>query len=189
LVSLFRKLLKSKPQDYGPTASDYAHSILASQGPSPAAEESARQDMGINIHTIEDERILKMLDALSVVGGSIPNPKYDPSNTTSNEPEFVEISYPRPWAMALRVAVSKVNACRFLTKEEAVTTKLKLRNEVEKIKLTMSHSDLELFGAFINIVVAVYAEPAIDDSIDGQKMLGLKVQSREWKVKLQDSKS
>lgn len=181
MASLLNKLFKPKSQDIGPRSEDYAHSIVASQGPSPASEEQARQDMGINIHTIEDERILKMLDGLCVVIG-----KTTILDGDGNLKE-VDISYPRPWAMALRVAVSKVNACRFLTKDEAVTTKLKLRNEIEKIKLKMSASDLELFGPFINIVVAVYAEPAIDDSVDGQKMLGLKVQSREYKVGLSTS--
>lgn len=178
-MSLLKKLFKPKEQNIGPMAEDYAHSIVASQGPSPASEEQARQDMGINIHTIEDDRLTKMLDSLCVV-----NSEVNVLNPATNQMEINVISYPRPWAMALRVAISKVNACRFLSKEDAVTTKLKLRNEVEKIKLTMSRSDLELFGPFINLVIAVYAEPAIDDSIDGQKMLGLKVQSREYKVGL-----
>lgn len=176
-MGLLNLLKPKQPEQYGPRPEDYAHAIVASQGPSPAAEEQARQDMGINIHTIEDDRILKMIDALCVVGSKIII-----TNPVTGKEEVHEVSYPRPWAMALRVAVSKVNACRFLSQTDAVTTKLKLRNEIEKIKLKMTQSDLELFGPFINIVIAVYAEPAIDDSVNGQKMLGLKVQSREYKV-------
>ncbi len=176
---LVKRLFKTRDQEQGPRAEDYAHSIVASQGPSPASEEQARQDLGINIHTIEDDNILKMLMSLCVVSSKVRL-----LNSETNEIEEHEISYTRPWAMSLVVAVSKVNACRFLSKEDAITTKLKLRNEIKAIKLTMSNNDKAMFGAFINTVLAVYAEPAIDDSIDGQKMLSLKVQSREYKVNL-----
>ncbi len=174
------QLLKHKPkeQDMGPTLEGYAHTIINSQGPSPASEEQARQDLQINIHTIEDEQVLKTLAALQVVKDT-----YVLRNHKTGLDETHEISYPRPWALALRVAVSKVLACRFLTKENAVTNKLKLRNEIEKIKLTMNRSDLELFGPYINMVL-LYAESGIDDSVDGQKMLSLKVQHREYKVGL-----
>ena len=175
---LLRKL-RPKSEDYGPRAEDYAASIIASQGPSPASEELARQDMGINIHTIEDEKLVGLLDNLCVVSS-----KVDFVNPETGKVETQEIRYVRPWAVALKAVISKVNACRFLSYEEAVTTKLKLRNEVEKIKLTMTESDLEMFGPFINILVAIYAEPAIDDSIHGQKMLALKAQSHEFKVGL-----
>ena len=181
-MDILGKFRKAKPVESGPRAEDYAYAIASSQGPSPASEEAARQDMGINIHTIEDDRVLKMLDALCVVGS-----KFQWLNPETGLYEERDISYPRSWAMALRVAVSKVNACRFLTPYEAVTTKLKLRNEVKAIKMTMSRSDLALFGSFINVVLAVYAEPAIDDSVNGQKMLGLKVQSREYQVRLNNN--
>lgn len=172
-------MLKPKEQyDIGPTLEGYAHTIIASQGPSPASEEQARQDLQINIHTIEDEQILRTLDALCVV-----KDEYKTIDTLTNIETTHIISYPRPWALALRVAVSKVLACRFLSKENATTDKLKLRNEIEKIKLSMNSRDLEIFSAYINMVL-LYAETGIDDSVDGQKMMSLKVQHRELKVGL-----
>lgn len=156
-------MFKPHEQNMGPSPEDYAHAIVAGQGPMSASEEQARQDLGINIDTIEDEDVIKLIDSLCVV-------------------QVNGIRYMRPWAMSLRVMVSKVNACRFLSESEAVTVKLKLRNELKAIKLTMNKSDLAQFGAFVNTVLASYVEPAIDDSVNGQKMLSLKVQSREFKV-------
>jgi hypothetical protein len=179
-MSFIKNLLKPKPQqEYGPRAEDYAHSIVAGQGPSSAGEEQARQDLGINIHTLVDEKIYKMIEALTVVGS-----QFTIRDPVTGEDKLFTVNYPRQWAMVLQVIVSKVNACHFLTKEEAITNKIKLRNEVDKMKLTMTNTDIDMFGSLINIVIIMIGEPSISDSIDGQKMLSLKVQSREYKVGL-----
>ena len=182
---------KQKHEEYNPSAEVYAQGIINSQGADPSTHEAAMKELEINIHTILDEGITKQLDQLAVT----PEQKYKiyldkegnivGKETKDSVPREITIPpQPVPWALALRVAVSKVSATRFITKRDAIIYKNRLRNEFLKIKREMSREERHYFTSYVNQIELQCLE-AVDDCVDGQKMLALKTSGKHLKVGVQ----
>ena len=162
----------------------YANTFVASNA-STASETEMRKELEINIHMIEDEGLLKKLDALCLVKFHKPlynddgSPKLDENKNQLSE----EKSYVRQWALALRVYSSKVLATRYLDPYDAETAKFRLRRNFLKIKRDMDVKERGFFGNFID-ATREYCESAIDDSKNGRKPLLLKVNQKRLEVGL-----
>jgi hypothetical protein len=173
----------------------YTQQVINSMGPTSAAADQARENLEINIHAIEDEGLLAKLDKLCIlpeqrsfawynncgqivsIGMSAP---VGVENVHSKE-VVVKQAEIVPWAMALRVLVSKVMPTRFIEKRNVVTYKNRVRADIMKIKRTMSREDRKMFVPFVN-EVELYVLTGLDDSVSGQKMLALKTSGRHLKV-------
>jgi hypothetical protein len=86
----------------------------------------------------------------------------------------------------LRVAISSVTPTRFITKKLAILYKNRLRAEFLNIKRHMKREDRDLFTDFIN-QIEIYCCEAIDDAVDGQKMLALKTTGKSMRVKVNNN--
>lgn len=173
----------------------YTQQFIAAAGPTSAAADAARGELEINIHTIEDEGLIRALDKLCVipakksflwydtdgnmVGEGLVNPS-DSKNVVSKE-FVVAPATLVPWALAARAAMSKVMSARFIEKRCAVTYKNRLRCDFMKIKRTMSREDRKMFVPFLN-QIEMYCLTALDDAVNGQKMLALKTSGKHLKV-------
>lgn len=192
MAEWLRKKFAGKHDSYNPAIEGYTQALLNSMGPPSANEEAARKDLEINIHTIEDEGLLSKLDFLSIT----PEQKYviylnaagdivSKDSTGEKMPKEITIhARPVPWALAARVAMSKVIATRFIAKRDAIIYKNRVRAEFLKIKRSMTREDRMLFAPFLN-QIELYCLTALDDAIDGQKMLSLKTSGRHLRVGVQ----
>jgi hypothetical protein len=175
-----------------PLLEAYTDRYIGSVSSPSAAEAEQRHDLEINIHTIEDEGILKELENLAYDVARVPEvvavPDVDPSTgkvlgvqykTAYKDQRYIR----RPWALAVRNAVSKVLPTRFVKPYDAVTYKIKVRNEFKKIWRSMPIGERETFGNYLDTLL-IYAETGIDDSVDGQKMYALKVRQNKLEVGL-----
>ena len=159
-----------------------------------AAADAARGELEINIHTIEDEGVIKKLDMLCtipertimlwynrdgmIVGQGLSAP---PGSKDVTSYPFVYPAKLVPWAIALRVLSSKVMSARFIEKKVVVAYKNRVRAEIMKIKRTMSKEDRKMFAPFVD-AVELYILTGLDDDVDGQKMLALKTSGKHLKV-------
>lgn len=174
---------KKQESQYNPAAESYAQALLNSASAPSANEEQSMRELEINIHTIKDESLVRKLEQLSITPEKkYVIPAYDENGKRKAMDDTITIpAQPVPWALAASVAVSKVFASRFITNYDAVTYKNRIRNEFLKIKRNMSREDRYLFGSFLN-EIELYALTAIDDSVNGQKMLSLKTSGRHLRV-------
>lgn len=172
----------------------YAQQFIAAAGPTSAAADAARGELEINIHTIEDEGLVRALDKLciipakktilwynkdgNIVGYGISPP---PESKDVFSREFEVPAKLVPWALAARAAMSKVMSTRFIEKRSVVTYKNRLRCDFMKIKRTMSREDRKMFVPFLN-QIEMYCLTALDDDVNGQKMLALKTSGKHLKV-------
>jgi len=172
----------------------YVQQSLASLAPSSAAADASRGELEINIHTIEDEGLLRKLDLLCTIPERRTILWYDANGLIVGQGisapvgvkavssrEFVYPAQIVPWALAARVAMSKVMSTRFIEKKTVVTYKNRTRCDFMKIKRSMSREDRKLFVPFLN-EVELYCLTALDDDVDGQKMLALKTSGKHLKV-------
>ena len=180
---------KQERQTYDPLAEGITQQLVASQDPPDAASQASRDALEINIHTIADEGIMRQLDSLSVIPAQ-PDKTVrlynDAGAVISEIPISGAPARAVPWALALRVAMSSVTPTRFITKKQAVMYKNRLRAEFLTIKKHMSRADHELFIDYIN-QVELYCCEAIDDSVDGQKMLALKTTGKSMRVRVNNN--
>jgi hypothetical protein len=162
----------------------YGNTFVAANS-STASETELRKELEINIHMIEDEGLIKKLDALCVIKFNVPVYNADGSVVldADKQPVFEEKSYVRQWALALRVYASKVLATRYLDPYDAETAKFRLRRNFLKVKRDMNIKERETFGNFID-AVREYCESAIDDSKNGRKPMLLKVNQKRLEVGL-----
>jgi hypothetical protein len=162
----------------------YANTFVASNS-STATDAEMRKELEINIHMIEDEVLLKKLDALCVVTVNVQVYNDDGSclKDKDGQPVFKEHSYIRAWAMSLRVYASKVLATRYMDPYDAETAKLRLRRNFLQIKRNMPVREQAMFGNFID-AVQEYCEGALDDSKNGRKSMLLKVNQKRLEVGL-----
>jgi hypothetical protein len=182
----------SKPTHsaYDPLAEGITQQLIASQDPPDAASQQSRDALEINIHTIADEGIMRQLESLSV----IPAQQSRTIRVANGDGGFIEVPIDGsparavPWALALRVAVSSVTPTRFITKKQAIMYKNRLRAEFLTIKKHMTRSDHEMFNDYIN-QVEIYACQAVDDSVDGQKMLALKTTGKSMRVRVNNNEN
>jgi hypothetical protein len=185
------KFGKGKHNVYDPDAAVYAQGIINSQAPESADIQKARAELDINIHTIVDEGIIAQLDELQVT----PEHKYkiyldregnycSKETVGCSEKDITVPPHPVPWALALRVAVSKVSATRFITKQDARIYKNRMRNEFLKIKRGMTQEERFTFVSYVNQIELQCLE-AVDDCVDGQKMLALKTSGKHLRVGVQ----
>jgi hypothetical protein len=182
----------SKPSHstYDPLAEGITQQLIASQDPPDAASQQSRDALEINIHTIADEGIMRQLESLSV----IPAQQSRTIRVANGDGGFIEVPIDGsparavPWALALRVAVSSVTPTRFITKKQAIMYKNRLRAEFLTIKKHMTRSDHEMFNDYIN-QVEIYACQAVDDSVDGQKMLALKTTGKSMRVRVNNNEN
>lgn len=174
-------------------AEGITHSYAASAGQSTASENEMRKSLDIDIHTIEDEGIIRVLDNLCQ-GIPYTTNVYDKDGKIQAVTKIengVETYIPLvqthtryfPWAPALRIAASKVFSARFIDKYDVETYKLKQRNEFAKIKRNMTSEERVAFGPLLNEVL-LYCETALGDAEGGRKMLALKVQRKSLEVGL-----
>lgn len=176
-----------------------AHSFAATSNQPSASDSEMRRGLDIDIHTIEDQGLTSVLDRLcegipyheqqyDADGKPLVAPVADEKGKVTHMVPVVATHYHfLPWAPALRVAVSKVFATRFMDDYDVETYKIKLRNEFAKIKRTMNREDREAFTPLINLLL-IYCETALDDARDGKKMLALKVQRKDLTVGLTTGK-
>jgi hypothetical protein len=188
IAAVKSRFSKNSQQSYDPLVEGITQQLVASQDPPDAASQASRDALEINYYTIADEGLMRQLDSLSVI------PK-QPDRTIRYEDGkggFSEIpingapARPVPWALALRVAISSVTPTRFLTKKQAAMYKNRLRAEFLTIKKHMSRSDHEMFMDYIN-QIELYCCQAIDDAVDGQKMLALKTTGKSMRVKVNNN--
>jgi hypothetical protein len=172
----------------------YTQQCLAAMGPTSAAQDAARGELEINIHTIEDEGLMRKIDMLcvipektimlwynsdgNIVGQGISAP---PGSKDVTSRPFVYPAKLVPWALAARAAMSKVMSTRFIEKRNAIAYKNRTRCDFMKIKRTMSREDRRLFVPFLN-EIELYCLTALDDCVNGQKMLALKTSGKHLKV-------
>jgi hypothetical protein len=187
MAEWLRRKFRGKRDVYDPSAEVYAQSILNSQGPDSASHEAIMKDLEINIHTILDEGITDQLDELQVTPEQQYKIKIPNGDGGLVERTIFVPKRPVPWALALRVAVSKLGATRFISKRDATIYKNRQRNEFLKIKRSMSYEERRLFSSYVNQIEFQCLE-AIDDSIEGQKMLALKTSGRHLRVGVQTGK-
>lgn len=191
IVNAIKNKFSSKqPQSlYDPDTAAYTRQLLASQDPPDAASQASRDALEINIHTILDDGLLRQLDALCVIPAQedkILRLYNDGGDVISEIPISGAAARPVSWALALRVAISSVTPTRFITKKQAVMYKNRLRAEFLTIKRHMRKSDRELFLDFVN-QIELYCCEAIDDSVDGQKMLALKTTGKSMRVRVNNN--
>jgi hypothetical protein len=190
LVNAVKEKLSGKEakHKYDPDAAAYAQQLMASQDTPDAASQSSRDALEINIHTIEDPGLLRQLDALCI----IPAQPDRVIRMLDGKGGIIEIpitgspARPVSWALALRVAISSVTPTRFITKKLAVLYKNRLRAEFLNIKRHMKREDRDLLTDFIN-QIEIYCCEAIDDAVDGQKMLALKTTGKSMRVKVNNN--
>lgn len=182
--------IRGKTNDNPALLAAYANSIVSSNNQS-ASEAEMRKELEINIHMIEDEGLLKKLDALSIIFESYPmldkegTPIFDKA---TGKPILIEKRYVREWALALRVYASKVLATRWMDRTEAEIAKLQLDRDFLKIKRSMDVEERAVFSVFVDSVKA-YCRGAIDDCIGGRKGLLLKVSRKSFEVGLNSNKT
>jgi hypothetical protein len=190
LSAVRNRFSKPNHQTYDPLAEGITQQLIASQDPPDAASQQSRDALEINIHTIVDEGIMRQLESLSV----IPAQQSRTIRIQNEGGGFTEIPIDGsparavPWALALRVAVSSVTPTRFITKKQAIMYKNRLRAEFLTIKKHMTRSDHEMFNDYIN-QVEIYACQAVDDSVDGQKMLALKTTGKSMRVRVNNNEN
>jgi hypothetical protein len=191
IINAVKNRFSSQPKQhqYDPDSVAYAQQLLASQDPPDAASQQARDNLEINIHTIEDNGLMRQLDNLCIIPAQHDKEivtYYDNGEVANRIPISGSPAKPIPWALALRVAVSAVNCTRFINKKQAVMYKNQLRNDCLKIKRDMNRSDREMFTHYINQIERYCCE-AIDDSVDGQKMLALKTTGKSMRVRVNNN--
>ena len=182
---------KSPVRQYDPDAIGFAQQMLAAQEPPDAASQQSRDALEINIHTIEDSSILRQLEALSIQPErTYMIPIYDPLNpgVKLREESITVPAQPVSWALALRVAISTVTPTRFLTAKQAMAYKNRFRGDVLKIKRNMSRSQREIFMDYVN-QIELFGCEAIDDAVDGQKMLALKTTGKSMRVRVNNNEN
>ena len=179
---------KQPQQLYDPAAEAYTQQILNSQDPPDAASQASRDALEINIHTIADDGITRQLESLSVTPAMPDRVIHLPDGVGG----FFDIpiagcsARPVSWALALRVAVSSVTPTRFITKKQAVAYKNRLRCDFLKIKRNMNREERKMFMDYIN-QIELFSCEAIDDSVDGQKMLALKTTGKSMRVRVNNN--
>ena len=174
---------------YDPFVEGCTQQILASQDPPDAASQQSRDSLEINIHTIADDGLTRQLDMLSIQPERTYNfPIYDPLHPgVILKYEAVTVpAQPVGWALALRVAISTVTPTRFLTKKQAMAYKNRFRGDVLKIKRNMSRAHRDLFLDYVN-QIELFCCQAIDDAVDGQKMLALKTTGKSMRVRVNNN--
>jgi hypothetical protein len=180
---------KAPKQQYDPFVEGCTQQLLASQDPPDAASQQSRDSLEINIHTIADDGLTRQLDALSIQPArEYSLPIYDPLRPgiiLRNETIFVP-AQPVPWALALRVAISTVTPTRFLTKKQAMAYKNRFRGDVLKIKRNMTRAQRDMFLDYVN-QIELFCCQAIDDAVDGQKMLALKTTGKSMRVRVNNN--
>jgi hypothetical protein len=180
---------KKHGEPYNPVVEGYTQALLNSMGQTPASQDAAMKDLEINIHTIEDEELSRELSLLSITPEKqITIPIYDGLGNKVKDETITYPARPVPWALAARAATSKVMATRFITKQNSIIYKNRLRNEFLKIKRDMTHEDRHLFVPFLN-QIELYCLTAMDDAVDGQKMLALKTSGKHLKVGISNGQS
>jgi hypothetical protein len=190
-MSWLKEKFKRQPQhqNYDPAAESYTQQILASQDPPDAASQASRDALEINIHTIQDSGLTNQLDKLSIQPEQdYTIPIYDPLHPgVKLRDETITVpARPVSWALALRVAISTVTPTRFITKKSAMMYKNRLRADFLRIKRNMSREDRKMFLDYINQIETFCCE-AIDDSVDGQKMLALKTTGKSMRVRVNNN--
>jgi hypothetical protein len=190
LEGLKEKFSRSAPhQKYDPFVEGCTQQILASQDPPDAASQQSRDSLEINIHTIADDGLTRQLDALSIQPArEYSLPIYDPLQPgVILKYETISVpAQPVPWALALRVAISTVTPTRFLTKKQAMAYKNRFRGDILKIKRNMSRAHRDLFLDYVN-QIELFCCQAIDDAVDGQKMLALKTTGKSMRVRVNNN--
>jgi hypothetical protein len=189
LEGLKERFTKSPKQTYDPFVEGCTQQILASQDPPDAASQASKDALEINIHTIEDIGLTRQLDALSIQPArEYSLPIYDPLHPKDIlKYETITVpAQPVPWALALRVAISTVTPTRFLTKKQAMAYKNRFRGDVLKIKRNMSRVQRDMFLDYVN-QIELFCCQAIDDAVDGQKMLALKTTGKSMRVRVNNN--
>jgi hypothetical protein len=180
---------KQMNQRYDPDSAAFAQQLMASQDPPDAASQASRDALEINIHTIEDDGLRRQLEALSIIPAQEPKivrMYNDQGAVTAEIPVAGTPARPVSWAMALRVVISSVTPTRFITPRQAIMYKNQLRNDCLKIKRDMSREERKLFTHYINQIER-YGCEAIDDSVNGNKMLSLKTVGKQIGVKVNNN--
>lgn len=180
---------KETKNRYDPDAAAYAQQLMASQDPPDSVSQASRDALEINIHTIEDDGLRRQLEALSIIPAQedqIVRMYDDKGNVTAEIPIAGAPARPVSWAMALRVMISSVTPTRFITERQAVMYKNQLRNDCLKIKRDMSREERKMFTHYINQFER-YGCEAIDDSVNGNKMLSLKTVGKQIGVKVNNN--
>lgn len=186
----FNKLSANKnEQDENELLYSYGHGLVTAATQKDPSETEMRKELDINIHMIEDEGIIAQLNQLCTI--EVRRPYYNNDGTLAFRkddkgqeiPVFTVEHIPRPWAIAARMAISKVTATRHITAFDAETYKLLLENTIEECKEKMSPTELNLFGSYLDMVL-LYGYQTIDDAIGGQKALTLKMNSKSYEVSL-----
>jgi hypothetical protein len=145
----------------------------------------------INYYTIADDGLTSQLDSLSVIPAQEEKTfrmYNDKGGLISEIPISGAPARPVPWALALRAAISAVNSTRFITKKQAVMYKNQLRNDILKIKRDMTRSERQMFIHYVNQVERICCM-AIDDCVDGQKMLALKTTGKSMRVRVNNNEA
>ena len=188
MAQWLRERFASKKNQPDPVIEGYTEQIIAGLGPAAAQGEDNRVLEGTNKDAIEDEGLMRQLDNLCITPARDYTIFMDkegnivPEGTIDAQPHTIHVSArPVPWALALRVAVTKVMATRFITRKDALIYKNRTRNDFLKVKRLMSRSDRSLFTPYVNFW-ETYSLTAFDDDVDGQKMLALKTSGRSFSV-------
>ncbi len=141
------------------------HSITAAEGSRPLSEHEEAQNLGINRAMIQDDGLLKWLDALAKVKGSDPN--YP----------IIDLNM-----LALRIKASPLLRTSYVDEADAKIAMLEAEQFIDRVEMELDEDTYDYGGtnfleAMKDIIITSWA-----DSTNGRKAKLLKVQPKAFEI-------
>lgn len=165
---------EAKAQIYGQMA--------AAEGGRTDTESQWRQQLDINYELLHDDGLEKLME----------DAMYESVVATTKDVNGVETTKVYPHARinfnmaALREVGSHVNRASFLTKEQAVLTRIKLRCIMKRIKITMRPDQYNLGLSNFLHGYSIWIDFLLSDAEDGRKAKLLKTNPRLTTLQLEE---
>lgn len=166
---VFERLRRGKKEDTE-TRSALKYAALVGEAQHPITSQEMYQQLGINVHIIEDDKLIELLERLSFA---------------KNDNDEVEVDKD---SLALRVMASKLIRSSWLDPLDSIIGQLEAERLVNRIEMNMNEDEYEYGGtnlleAFLKLIQTAYS-----DAKDGRKAKLLKVTPRVFEIGMRETK-
>lgn len=138
----------------------------------PLTEQEMREQLGINVHMIDDETLTKFLEDLS-------------KGIDGKGNQTIDLD-----AASLRILASKLLRTSYIEPIDALIGQLEVENLIARMELEMNEEEYELGGTNFLEATGQLIKTAYSDSVNGRKAKLLKVTPKAFEINIpeQDKK-
>jgi len=162
MFKFFRRDKTNKPSEAHTIA---MHGAVMGDSQRPVDEQTMAEQLGINIHTIEDDKLNSFLEQIAIIKG--------PDGTVKD----VDLN-----ALALRVMVSKLIRSSWVDPIDVDIAQLEVERLINRVEMEMDEDTYEYGGTNLLEAVAKIIQTAWSDAKGGRKAKLLKVTPRVYEI-------